>query len=127
MTIGKLVNKYHAGIHVFVRVLVGLMFFMHGFGKLANGFSVSLMGIAGIVEVLVGLGLLLGFFTRLAALGGAITMIVAYGKVHLAQGFNPLANGGELALLYLFLFLGFMAHGAGSWSLEKKLLKKEKF
>lgn len=113
------------------RVLVGLMFFMHGAGKLfgwfggsGTGFS-GLMGVAGVVETLVGLAVLLGLWTRLAALGGAITMFIVYFYAHM--GWNPLTSGGEKAVLYLVAFLILMRDGSGKWSLEKKLFGKEKF
>ena len=123
----KSCEKWNKWLYLLSRVLVGLMFILHGWSKLAGGFQANLMGVAGIVEVLVGAGLLLGFFTRLAATAGAVTMLVAYFKVHAMQGLNPLNNGGELALAYLFVFFWFMKDGAGMWSLEKQLLKKEKF
>tara|TARA_Y100000310_G_scaffold321134_1_gene378381 strand:- start:1408 stop:1722 length:315 start_codon:yes stop_codon:yes gene_type:complete len=104
---------------------------MYGSGKLFGWFGGtamelgSLMGVAGVVETLAGLAILLGFWTRLGALGGAITMLVAYFYMHL--GLNPLTSGGEAAVLYFVAFLVLMRDGAGVWSLEKKLTGKEKF
>ena len=124
------VNKY-GKYHYFVfRIVVGLMFLLHGYGKLWGPKAAqlaSLMGIAGVVEFTAGLGILLGFWTRLAATGGAITMLVALFKVHFPQGIIPLANGGELAVLYLLSFLVLTIYGNGKWNLEKYLLKKETF
>ena len=103
---------------------------MHGYNKFWGASPVeltSLMGLAGAIELLAGLGILVGFFGRLAATGGAITMLVAYLKVHATQGWSPLANGGELALLYLAAFLVVMMLGNGKWNLEKSLLNKETF
>jgi len=121
-------GNYH---YVLFRVLIGGGFLMHRYSKpwgpKAVGSLVSLFGIAGVVEVLVGLAILVGFFTRLAAFGGTITMVVALIKVHFPQGLNPLANGGELAVLYLAAFLVLMLYGNGIWSLEKSLLEKETF
>ncbi len=124
------VEKYGDYHYFLFRILVGVMFFLHGYGKLFGakaGPVASLMGVAGVVELLAGLGILVGFWTRLGALGGAITMIVAYFKVHLPTGFNPLANGGELAVLYFAAFLVLMVYGSRKWSLEKSWLKKETF
>ena len=124
-------SKYGSQFYGLFRVLVGLMFFMHGAGKVFGWFGgsaveiASLIGIAGVVEVLVGLAVLLGFWTRLAAVGGAITMLVAYFYMH--AGLNPLASGGELAVMYFVAFLVMIRDGAGDWSLEKKLSGKEKF
>ncbi len=125
-------GKYGTQFYLVFRVLVGLMFFMHGAGKLfgwfggtAMGFG-GLMGIAGIVEVVVGLAILLGFWTRLAALLGGVTMLVAY--VYMHWGLNPLTSGGELALMYLLAFLVLMKDGAGKlWSLEQQVTGKERF
>jgi len=128
-------NKFLKGkadaFYVIFRILVGCMFFLHGAGKLFGwfggpgmGFS-GLMGFVGVVEFLAGLGILLGFFTRLSATGGAIIMLGAYVTKHL--DWNPLASGGELAALYFAAFLVLMVYGAGKWCLERKLLGKETF
>lgn len=125
------INKYGKQFYAIFRIIVGLMFFMHGAGKLFGWFGGtaqtlgSLMGVAGVVETLAGLAILLGLWSRLAALGGAVTMLVAYFYMHI--GFNPLTSGGEVALLYFVAFLVIMRDGAGVWSLEKKLWDKEKF
>ena len=66
-------------------------------------------------------------FTRLAAAVSAIEMVIAYFKVHAPNGLIPLVNQGELALLYFVAFLVLMVYGAGKWSLEKALMKKEAF
>ena len=120
-----LAKRYGSAMHVVFRVLVGLMFFLHGgqkfgwFGGQAQPLM-GLMGAAGIIEIVVGLLVLVGFWTRFAAAVGAVEMIVAYGMVHASGGWNPLVNKGELALLYLGAFLVLVAYGAGPWRLDKK-------
>lgn len=116
------------------RVLVGGMFFMHGAQKMLGWFGgpggvqlVTTMGLAGAVELVGGLAILLGFFSRLAALGGALVMLGALVTVHFPQGWNVLANGGEAAMLNFAAFLVVMALGNGKWNLEKSLLNKETF
>ncbi len=111
------------------RVLVGVIFFLHGLQKFGGGkFNIaSLMGAAGIIEVVVGTAVVLGFFTRLAALLGGLEMIVAYLMVHIPAGLSPLENGGEPALLFFSAFLVLLTYGAGKWCLEKAVLKKEVF
>jgi len=120
------------------RIIISLLFFMHGAQKLfgwmggidGNGATpelASLAWFAGLIEVAVGLLVLLGVFTRIAATIGALEMIVAYFMVHLRIGFNPLLNGGELALIYLVSFLIIIYYGAGKWSLEKSLSRTETF
>ena len=127
----KCFEKHSSCFYFVFRVLVGLMFFMHGAGKLFGWFGGSvvgfsgLMGLAGILEFLIGLAVLLGLWTRLAALGGALVMLVAYFMAHLSL--NPLTGGGELAVMYFVAFLVMLGHGAGKWSLEQKLWKKEAF
>ena len=125
----KTIDKWGDYLYLLFRVLIGVLFALHGYDKLfVKGMEIaSLMGFVGLVELLVGLGILLGIFTRLAATGGAITMLVAYFKVHAMNGLNPLVNKGELAILYFAAFLVLAIYGNGIWSLEKTLFKKEKF
>jgi len=121
------------------RVLVGLMFFQHGVQKIFGAFGgvggtgqavpdlTSLFGYAGLIELFGGLAIIFGFFTRLTALVIVIEMVVAYFMVHAPRGTFPIANGGELVVLYSASFLLMLKYGAGKWSLERGLLKKEIF
>lgn len=130
-TAGKLAifQRWRPGLYVFFRVIVGLLFFFHGVRKFTGGDPQGLFLVAGIVEILVGAGIFFGVFSRLAALGGAITMLVAFFKVHVAGAatINPFNNGGELPLLFFVIFLVVMAYGNGKWSLERAALKRETF
>ena len=125
----EILKRYNDILYLVFRVLVGLMFFLHGYDKIfVKGMELaSLIGFAGVVELVVGLAVFLGLFTRLAATLGGITMLVAYFKVHATNGLSPLANGGELALMYLAAFLVLLVYGAQKWGLEKEWLKKETF
>ena len=127
-------QKYHAEGYVLFRVIVGLMFVQHGAQKLLGWFGakgtvslVSLMGLAGTIELVGGLAITLGFFSRLSAVGGMAVMIGALATVHFPNGLIPIVNKGELPLLFLASFIMVMVHGNGKWSLEKLLLKKEVF
>ncbi|HKV70200.1 MAG TPA: DoxX family protein [Gemmatimonadales bacterium] len=82
---------------------------------------VSLYGLAGVIETTGGALILLGVFTRPAALIASGEMAVAYFLVHFRQGFWPLLNHGELAVLYCFLFLYIAAAGPGPWSVDRLL------
>ncbi len=133
MYLKKHVTKYADSLYSIVRILVGLLFLQHGAQKLfgvLGGSSVeliSLMGLAGVIEFFGGLAIALGFFTRLAALISGLEMVVAYFMFHASKSLIPINNGGELAALFLLTFVLFLVYGAGKWSLEKNLLKKELF
>ncbi|HEV8659111.1 MAG TPA: DoxX family protein, partial [Thermoanaerobaculia bacterium] len=78
----------------------------------------SLPGIAGIIELLTGALILVGLLTSIAAFIAAGEMAVAYFMVHAPQGFIPIVNKGEPAVLYCFIFLYIAANGAGVWSID---------
>jgi putative oxidoreductase len=79
---------------------------------------VSLMGLAGVLELFGGLLLFFGLFTRPVAFVLAGEMAVAYFLAHAPRGFWPILNHGELPVLYCFLFLYLGAVGGGPWSLD---------
>ena len=81
----------------------------------------SVMGVAGILELVGGLLLLLGLFTRPVAFILSGLMAAAYFIGHAPGGFWPVLNRGELAALYCFVFLYLAAAGGGSWSLDALL------
>lgn len=111
------------------RIVTGILFLAHGLVKLF-GFPegaapgqvplVSLFGLAAVLELVGGAAIVLGLFTRPVAFVLAGQMAVAYFMAHAPQGFYPVLNGGELAILYTFAFLYFAAAGAGPWSLDAK-------
>jgi len=112
-----------------LRVSVALLFMTHGAQKLFGfpegvpipiGKISSLLGIAGILEFFGGFFLLIGFLTRPFAFVLSIEMAVAYIHVHAARSFWPLLNGGELALLYFFIFLFLTSAGAGKFSIDDR-------
>ena len=79
----------------------------------------SLLGVAGLIELVGGVLVLLGLFTRPAAFILSGTMAVAYFLAHAPNGFFPLLNQGELAALYCFVFLYLAVAGGGAWSLDE--------
>src|SRR3989338_10583025 len=124
--IKTIAERYQALLYVLFRAMVGLLFFQHGAQKLFGWFSdkdpvifFSMMGLVGLAELLGGLAVALGVFTRLASLGGVILTILIYIKAHALNGLAPIQNRGELALLYLAAFLIITVHGAGKWGVEK--------
>ena len=127
-------NKIQDYFYFLFRVVVGVLFLQHGGQKLFGWFGglggnpaelIGLMGLAGVIEFFGGLAIILGLFTRLAAVITAAEMVIAYFMVHLPQGPTPLLNQGETALLFFASFLVLLGYGAGKWSLGKMLFKKE--
>jgi putative oxidoreductase len=111
-----------------LRIIVGLLFVEHGLAKLV-GFPhvamfdklqlVSLLGLAGVIELVGGALLTMGLFTRITAFIMSGEMAFAYFMVHAPKSFYPTLNGGELAIVYCFLFLYFAAAGSGAWSVDQ--------
>jgi len=111
------------------RIMLGLLFLAHGLVKVF-GYPlgaqpgqvplVSLFGLAGVLELVGGTAIVLGLFTRPVAFVLSGQMAVAYFVAHASQGFLPILNGGELAIIYSFAFLYLTAAGPGPWSLDAK-------
>lgn len=121
----RLMERHGAKLYAIARIIFGLLFLAHGLQKfgLLGGQAVplaSLFGLAGVIEIAVGATVALGIAARWAALLGAIEMLVAYVLVHAKQGWFPLANGGEPALLFLAAFLILASQGAGIWSAKSE-------
>jgi putative oxidoreductase len=110
-----------------LRIVAALMFIPHGTQKLL-AFPVaeprspvalqSLAGVAGILELVGGALMLFGLFSRPVAFLLSGEMAVAYYRAHAPRGDWPILNGGELAILYCFIWLFFAAAGAGPLSLD---------
>jgi len=79
---------------------------------------VSLLGAAGVLELVGGALMLIGLFTRPVAFILSGFMAVAYFLAHAPQGFYPMLNQGELAVLFCFVFLYFSVAGGGEWSVD---------
>ena len=88
---------------------------LHGGGAVPIG---SLAGIAGVIETVGGVLLLLGLFTRPVAFLVSGEMAVAYFHGHAPHGFWPVLNGGHPAVLFCFVWLYLSAAGPGPWSLD---------
>ena len=109
-----------------LRIVTAFLFMQHG-GQKLFGFSApspathplfSLIWVAGMLEFFGGLLLLIGLFSRPVAFLLSGQMAVAYFMAHAPQGFWPLLNRGELAVLYSFVFLYLAVAGGGSWSVD---------
>jgi putative oxidoreductase len=110
-----------------LRIVAGLLFFAHGVVKLF-GYPpgappgqvplLGLFGIAGLLEFVGGLALVLGLYTRPVAFVMSGEMAFAYFIAHAPKGFFPGTNGGEAAVLYCFIFLFLAAAGGGAWGID---------
>ena len=118
-----------------LRIVAGFTFSLHGLQKLfgmfgglgGHGGSVpffSLMSLAGILETVGGALIILGLFTMPTTFILSGEMAVAYFLQHFPRGFFPIQNGGELAVLYCFIFLYLFAAGPGPASLDNWVRKK---
>ena len=115
-----------------MRIIIGFLFTAHGSQKVLNipaspngaADLFSFMGFAGALELIGGLLIMFGLFTRITAFILSGMMAVAYFMVHAPQGFLPIVNKGELAVLYSFVFLFLSAAGAGAYSLDGLLAKR---
>mgnify|MGYP003612210394 CR=1 FL=1 len=121
-------DTYSSPVLGIFRIVIGLLFTLHGTSKLFNWpatenpvaeFGKWPYWYAAVIELVIGLLVLLGLFTRLAALLGSGEMAFAYFTEHQPQGLLPLQNGGELAVLYCFSLLLIAFAGAGAFALHK--------
>ena len=125
---GIIPASWSGHLHAALRIMTGLLLLQHGTSKyinfpateyFANGVEVfSLMGLAGALEIIGGILIIVGLFTRLTAFVLAGFLAVAYFMAHASQSFFPMINQGDAAILFCFIFLYFSAAGAGPWSLD---------
>lgn len=125
----KLLEKYADHAYALLRIVSGFMFSFHGAQKILGVLTESTPAVGsqvwfgGIIELLGGLAVLLGFQTRWAAFLCSGTMAVAYFQFHykFQAGPNifPTINKGELAALYCFVFLLIACRGAVRWGLDR--------
>lgn len=128
MDIAQTATAWAPRAHGLMRIVTGLLFLQHGTTKYLNippsqmyGISpASMGGFAGILELVGGILIVIGLFTRPVAFILSGLMAVAYWYAHAPQGFFPLLNGGELAALYCFVFLFLACAGGGAWSVDAK-------
>ena len=121
----KLMGRYRPYIYALLRIVAGLAFAQHGaqklFGLLGAKMTPPLMsqfGVAGLIEFVGGILIAIGLFTSPVAFIASGEMAVAYFQAHAPQGFWPILNGGEVAVLYCFIFLYFAAAGSGRLSID---------
>lgn len=118
-------KSYEPQTYAAMRIVTGLLFLWHGTQKLF-GFPAPahpdapafVLYVAGPIELIGGVLVMIGLFTRQAAFLCSGLMAAAYWMAHGTQALFPLVNGGEMAALYCFVFLYIAARGAGIWSVD---------
>jgi putative oxidoreductase len=119
-------SRWQAHLLALLRIVVGLLFLEHGLSKFF-AFPVPfpvhplppLLLVAGVIELVAGALVTVGLFTRVAAFIASGEMAIAYWTMHFPSGgFWPLANKGEAAIMFCFIFLYLAAAGPGAWSLD---------
>ena len=118
-----------------LRIISGLLFLAHGTQKFLSfppgefagmGWAFSNpAAFAGVIELVTGLLIAIGLFTRPAAFLASGTMAVAYWMAHAPQNFWPVNNMGDAAILYCFVFLYFVVAGPGAFSVEGRSTRAE--
>jgi putative oxidoreductase len=127
----KSLEKYADHAYALMRIMAGIMFAFHGVQKILGVLSQfqppvgSQLWFGGIIELVGGLAIMLGFQTRPAALLCSGMMAVAYFQFHwkfqIGANFFPALNQGELAVLYCFVFLFIATRGGVKWCLDKTI------
>lgn len=123
----KFLADYQEQSYALLRITTGFLFIWHGAQKFFNfpidfpyGPLNPMMSAAAAIELLGGALIMLGLFTRPVAFIASGTMAVAYWMAHASKAWFPIANGGEIAVMFCFIFLFMATRGAGIWSLDKK-------
>jgi putative oxidoreductase len=137
-------GRYEPQAYAVLRIVAGFLFMFHGAQKLFGAFGgdpvrplVSQMGLGGAIEFFGGILICIGLFASWAGFLASGMMAVAYFQAHFgnpphgaelvpgASYFWPIQNGGEMAVLYCFVFLYVAFRGAGPWSVAAALRKPE--
>jgi putative oxidoreductase len=117
-----------------LRIVTAFLFIQHGTAKLLgvphiasmDGVTLfSLAGFAGVLEIVGGFLVLIGLYTRPTSFILSGEMAFAYFMAHAPQGFLPIVNHGELAVMFCFVFLYLAAAGAGPWSVDARVGRVE--
>jgi putative oxidoreductase len=127
----KLLEKYSDHTYALMRIMTGFMFSFHGVQKIFGVLSEkgaqqvgSQMWIGGMIELVCGILIMIGLFSRWAAFLASGTMAVAYFQFHwkfqMDGNFFPTINRGELAAVYCFVFFHIACRGGVKWCVKKE-------
>ena len=125
----KIFARFETHVYALMRIVTGFLFLAHGVQKIFGALGgtqvelMSLMGLAGILELVGGSLIMVGFLTGYSAFICSGLMAAAYFMAHAPGGFWPIVNKGELAALYSFVFLYISVKGAGIWSVDAAIKK----
>ena len=121
----QFMTPYQPQLFAILRIVSGFTFLWHGSQKLLgfpggvpSGLPDVVIYVAGPIELVGGILVMIGLTTRWAAFLCSGLMAAAYWMAHGTKAVLPFENGGELAVLYCFLVLYIAAHGAGIWSVD---------
>ena len=119
------ISKYSSCCYALMRIVVGFLFLWHGSQKLfalpagmPGEVPAFITYVAGPIELIGGILVMIGLFTHWAAFITSGQMAVAYWMAHGTKALLPIQNNGELAVLYCFVFLFIAAQGGGIWSVD---------
>lgn len=118
-------SRWQPQLLAILRIVTALLFLEHGLSKFL-GFPVPfpvhplppLLVAAGVIECAAGVLVTIGLFTRVAAFIASGEMAIGYWMMHFPKSPWPLANMGEAAILFCFVFLYIAAAGPGAWSID---------
>lgn len=123
---------YNSQGYALMRIIAGFLFLWHGAQKLfgfpsamPDGVPAFIIYVAGPIELIGGILIMIGLFTRWAAFLASGLMAAAYWMAHGTKAILPIMNNGELAALYCFVFLFISTQGCGIWSVDD-LIKRRK-
>lgn len=118
-------SSYSSQGYALMRMIVGFLFLWHGVQKLFNfppgmpaGVPAYIIYGAGPIELICGILVMIGLFTRYAAFLASGQMAAAYWIAHGTKALLPIQNNGELAVFYCFVFLFISTQGGGIWSVD---------
>jgi putative oxidoreductase len=119
-------SRWQPQLLALLRIVAGLLFIEHATSKFFAfpvPFAVQplppMLMAAGVIELIAGLLITIGLFTRLAAFIASGEMAIGYFMMHFPKSPWPVANMGEAAILFCFIFLYLAAAGAGAWSVDE--------
>lgn len=127
----KSLSSFTSQAYALMRIVVGFLFLWHGMQKLFGipsamppGVPGFILYVAGPIELIGGILIMVGLYTRWSAFLASGLMAFAYWMAHGTKAVLPIQNGGELAAIYCFLFLFISTQGAGIWSVDAAQSRK---